>query len=238
MTDLLKLTDPYERKARLYPALLCFMPFVIAIATSSPQVSDWAIGLTSILTTFGGIYLLSNLARDRGKALENRLFEYFGGIPSIVVLRYSNSLIPEPRKVRIHKLLEKLSGIKAPEKSFEKESPTKTDDIYKSWSDILRNKSRDNERYNLLFKENINYGFRRNLFSLKWHCVSSAIISLIILIFNDLNLTKTTQIEFFSLIFIILYISVFLFIINRSWVKVVAFEYAKRLTDTAEIIEK
>jgi hypothetical protein len=66
--------------------------------------------------------------------------------------------------VRYHvRLSSMLSEIILPSAEQEKANPTDADAAYTSCGDYFLSKTRDKERFQLLFQENVNYGFRRNL---------------------------------------------------------------------------
>lgn len=234
MTDITKLTDPYERKARLYPALLCILPIAVAISVSFPVIYSTLSGLVALVAAFGGLQLLSHLARDRGKKLENRLFNEWGGRPSVSIFRHGDSLIPKPVKLRYHELLSERTGISGPSAESEISNSSNADEIYSAWSYYLRTKTRDSKKYSLLFKENINYGFRRNLMGLRWHCLSSGVLGLGIVVIPNMPSVEFTQIEWSIVVLNALYILVFLLIVKGAWVKIIAVEYAKRLAEAVD----
>lgn len=231
MINLSKYTDQYERKARLYPALLCIFPLMAAVSISYPAIFTKLSGLAALAVAIGLLQFISSLARDRGKAMEKDLFEKWGGIPSVVIMRYSDNSIPYPAKIKYHGILSKKSGIQAPTQDFEEKQPQQADDIYLSWSDFLRGKTRDTKKYSLVFKENINYGFRRNLLGLRWYCILSGVAGLIILNLPMLPEGNFTEIAFVISIMIFFYIALFVFVVNDLWVKIVAKEYGKQLLE-------
>ena len=59
-----------------------------------------------------------------------------------------------------------------------KKCAEEADEIYRSWSNYLRTNVRDIEKYNLLFAELINYGFRRNVYGMKYFYSLGGILSL------------------------------------------------------------
>ena len=90
----------------------------------------------------------------------------------------------------------------------------------------------------MLFKENTNYGFRRNLWGMKTWAI------LILIVATSIHLVVATDFFYnysfkpnkdaylylgFSIIFIF-----WIFIVNPNWVRIVADEYAKRLYETLE----
>lgn len=231
MIDLSKFTDPYERKARLYPALICLFPIMIGVSISYPKVFSTLSGFVALAAAVGLLQLLSHLARDRGKSLEEGLYKKWGGMPSVTIFRHRDNRIPSPAKLKYHAVLSKISKINAPSKEDELQQPTKADEIYLSWSDYLRGKTRDQKKYSLLFKENINYGFRRNVLGIKWFCVLSSVIAVAILFVPVFNGGEITKIIIATTSFCMLYLFVFLFVVKASWVRVVAEAYGKQLIE-------
>ncbi len=231
MIDFSKITDPYERKARLYPALICLFPVMVSISLSFPKVYSTLSGFVALAAAIGVMQLMAHLARDRGKHLEQTLFEAWGGMPSVVILRYRDKTIPGPAKTKYHAVLAKKSNIVAPTELFEKENPKEADDIYESWSDFLRGKTRDGKKYALVFKENINYGFRRNLLGIKRFCILSALISFVILLFPSLKSLMLSEIQIATGTLLIIYTMIFIFVVSDRWVKTVANAYSKNLIE-------
>jgi hypothetical protein len=117
----------------------------------------------------GGIFLLSQLARDAGKNGEKALFESWGGTPSVAIFRHRDTRLDSITKARYHKTLTALvKGTKAPSVEDERVAPAAADLVYTSWSSYLRVRARDDaKKYPLVLQENINYGYRRNLWGLR-----------------------------------------------------------------------
>ncbi len=175
--ELSKYLDVYDIRARLFPALLSILPVTIAIYLYTPSLFLVAEELLALFAGFGGVYLLAQLARDRGKALEQGLFDKWSGMPSVTILRYRSSILPAASLSKLHHDLEELTGIQAPTPDFENRDPAADDDLYRSWSDCLRSKTKDTTEFALLFKENISYGFRRNFLGLKRFTILFSLLS-------------------------------------------------------------
>jgi len=188
-------------------------------------------GLVALAVSVGMLQLLANLARDRGKSLEGTLFEQWDGMPSVRFFRHRDLTIPSPAKIKYHAILSKASKIKSPSAKEEEQNPQQADEIYLSWSDFLRGKTRDTKKYSLLFKENIGYGFRRNLFGIRWFCVVSSLIGLGLTNAEVIVGEQATDITVAVSLLLSVYAVVFLFVVNRAWVKVVADAYAKQLIE-------
>ena len=231
MIDLAKITDPYERKARLYPALICLFPLMVGMSITFPKVYSTLSGLVALAAAIGGVQFLSHLARDRGKKLEPNLFKSWGGTPSVSILRHSNELISPPAKRKYHSVLETKSKIAAPSVDDENCNPEKADEIYSAWSDFLRGKTRDTKKFPLVFKENINYGFRRNLLGIRWHCICSALIALVVIFIPSLESLILSENQIAIGLFLVAYVFIFIFVVNRDWVRTVANAYSRNLIE-------
>jgi hypothetical protein len=229
--------DKYSIKARLYPALIVLLPILFLAIYYIVNFKVYFHYLTAFVSVGLFSFLLSQLARDKGKKIEPNLYNFWGGKPTIQILRHSDKTIDIHTKKRIHNFLnENLVGIIIPTKEQEMENLKHADEIYESCSNHLISKTRDNIVYELLFKENINYGFRRNLYGMRIWGISILIISTFTHLllstdfFKSISFKPGKEIILYSLFSIS---ALFWFVVvNRNWVKLMGFEYAKRLYET------
>lgn len=231
--------DEYERKARLYPALLLIAPI---IGTVFVLLSiEMAIGAT-ILISSGGAYLLTQLARDKGKEKEPKLFKEWGGMPSIAVFRHIDNQLDKITKAKYHEqLIHLVEGTTAPTIEQEEADPSSADEIYTAWSNYLRRNTRG-EKFPLVRKELMNYGYRRNVYGMRPIGILVSLISLVTCAIRLYFVYGSTSqydealilAEAFSLVFSLLWIFQF----TASWVRIPAFEYAKRLAESVDILSK
>lgn len=169
ISESINLFDDYNRKARLYPALLTIGPFFWTVAAFDPNLIIGSLShvLSSLILFSGALTLLSNLARWRGKISERTLIEKWGGWPSTSLLRHRDVTIESFTKARYHRELETIcEGLKMPTEEEEKINPSEADARYRSATRRLIEKRRE-KKYQLLHSENAQYGFRRNLLGLK-----------------------------------------------------------------------
>lgn len=229
----------YSLKARVYPLIITLIPIVLVGIIYSFQLKSIYELLISLGVTTSLFFLFSQIGRDKGRKLENEMWKKWKGTPSTQILRFSNDTIDLHTKRRYHNFLKEKTKIgNELTEEFESENLIDADSIYTSWSKYLISKSRDTKKYNLLFQENTNYGFRRNLLGLK----PIAIAIIILLIIGSLGYSYF--ISNFKFVFsqellltgIVLLISLlfWLLIVNEKWIKYVAFEYAKRLMETID----
>lgn len=168
MTKAALVLDPYERQARLSPAFLCLAPaMVMTVSLYSSQLwSLWS--LASLTVTVGVMYLLADVARSLGKAKEEKLRARWGGLPSTQVLRHSNDVFDAVTKSRYHAFLAKKIKVDFPSEADERANPAAADAIYAAGCTWLREATRDKKKFALLFGANVNYGYRRNGYGLRW----------------------------------------------------------------------
>ena len=68
MMDMLNsLFDPYDRKARLAPALLCALPLFVSLLLLVPEVGTLWGAVGGLVLYCGGAKFLTQVGRDQGK---------------------------------------------------------------------------------------------------------------------------------------------------------------------------
>lgn len=241
------ITDPYERQARLFPALLALLPLFITVGSIyGPRLS----ALTNVVTVIiacGGLYLLAQVSRDRGKALEARLFAQWGGKPSTQLLRHRDPSIEAATKSRYHVFLSRKLAQALPAPSHEDDNPKSADDVYQSAVRWLLNHTTDHERFQLLFKENISYGFRRNALGLKPLGLFIAIACVVFVLvkygvvtasgWSNLSLSKLPDEAWLSLVVSLVAVAVWITFFTKQRVRAAAFTYAETLLRACDVLE-
>jgi hypothetical protein len=158
-----KVTDPYDRQARLCPALLCLLPLLALVALLyAPNVSALT-GVVTLAVSCGGLFLMTNICREMGKRLEHRLYGEWGGKPTTQLLRHGGGTLDSVTKRRYHAFLAAKINTTFPDAEQEKSDPAKGDEAYQSGARWLLDHTRpEGGKCDLLFRDNAAYGFRRN----------------------------------------------------------------------------
>jgi hypothetical protein len=229
--------DAYSLKARVYPCTIVLLPCFLLAIFYVTNIEVYYHYFTSFAAFGVFSFLLAQIGRDNGKKKENELFKHWGGKPTSMILRHSNDHLDIHTKKRFHAKLEQtIPDIEFPTHEEEMENLQAADVIYDSCTKFIISKTRDTSKYALLFKENINYGFRRNLWGMKTWAIG--FIAICILVHSFMMTQKFTSIEtvstkdwMLSSIFI-LFVLFWSLIVNREWVKTTAFAYAERLHET------
>lgn len=163
-----KFFDKYVWQARVWPGFLTFLPLVMAFFAWDPKIEDAAKPFVSVAVGAGIIALLASVARSAGKKAETRLVKKWGGLPTTILLRHSDPTIDKGTKRRYHGALAKLvSTARVPSPEQEAADLGAADGVYQAWTRYLIAKTREKKRFDLVFAENMEYGFRRNLFGLR-----------------------------------------------------------------------
>ena len=235
--------DAYTGMARVIPAFIIALPLALICYTWMPD--SFAVlegGLGKALSKgalasglFAAVaFVVSQATRDAGKRLEARLWPEWDGSPSVRFLRHRDTAIDSVTKCRFHKRLVELGAVPSmPTLDDENLDPTGSDAFYRSASDWLRAKTRDEKKFNLIFKENVNYGFQRNLLGCK-------LIGLVICAISAgsigfaIYLGKLPLLEAGATVMVALFL---LTAVNESSLRRISDDYAKRLLEAIDQLE-
>lgn len=247
MTELEKYFDHYVISARIKPIFFVFLPIVLAVFITEPLVQSWGATILTFLVTFGVISFLSNTLSIAGNSAQVKLFDKWGGAPTTRFLRHSDTYIDQITKKRYHDWLTKnIEGLTMPSPEEESQDRDRADIIYLSAANYLLEKTRDISKFNMLYKDLVNYGFVRNLFALRWWGVGSSFLAITIFGFDtDMtvqsaksisDLLDSSLLSFLGTIVAAVMLITFLFVVNEELVKSRAERYAKSLLSCCEVI--
>lgn len=170
------LPDQYVRKARLYVTVLLVLPAALAIAcvvggtvldTATPQGKGLA-GSTVVALVAGALLMLAEQVARAGRKQQPYLFHKWGGPPLNEAIHGRGDDEHRETWQRIRRLLVEQVGGDAGDnpKSRDLESE-------------LKELTRDKTKFAMVFHENCNFGFRRNLFGVKPWGVGSAATAIV-----------------------------------------------------------
>ncbi|WP_180644567.1 hypothetical protein [Acinetobacter bereziniae] len=240
--------DQYSLSARVRPALFIVLPIILTAYILFEPLRTLLGSLLTILLTCGVVNFFSNQMSSKGNLIQQTLFTKWGGAPTTLILRHSNNELDKYTKQRYReKLVSLVSNFKNVTERAERSNPANADQYYISAINYLKEKTRDSKKYPLILKENMNYGFSRNLLAFKTTAIviilASLLISLSIIFvkfkdkYVDINSLSLLPSEYYVLIILhIIFLLIWCFMINETWVKVRAYAYAKRLLSSCEEI--
>ena len=232
--------DPYTWKARIAPVLIALLPVGLAVYVWFPGPSMAArlavpAGISALL-----LLLLSELGRDMGKRAEPKLWEDWGGAPTTQRLRFTAPGVNVMLVGRHHRLLSELIPDHAlPTASEEAADPEAADQAYEVATRWLRDNTRNTSEFELVFKENTSYGFRRNLYGLKPLALPVAVVGAALCVVGGQPLTGDIEVDWAmatsgNLALTILWLAWF----RPSWVRIPAEACADRLFEACERLHR
>lgn len=233
--------DPYSIRARLLPALILCIPLGFAVGSWLPlDEPTWGL-LSSSVVAVACSAILSEFVRDRGKMIEKELFSAWSHKPTTLMLSYAHTSLNHDTLHRYHdKLRSLLPALQLPNSQVEEaENMTSSIGAYESATDFLRERTRDKSRFPLVFAENVQYGFRRNLFGVR---ALASLFCIAAILSNDARLGlplwfPDVEISWLSASYLaasILLLLYFLYKLTEGWVRVVGDEYARQLLSSLD----
>lgn len=226
--------DEYNRRARLYPALLAALPISTAAVVLGITRAEWWSSIAGLVVASGFWGLISQIGRHSGKKREPELWRSWAGAPTTILLRYQGN--SNPVRVReLHKRLSRMTGMAFPTPEEEARDLQHADNIYGAATDQLRRATRNREQFPLVFEENCHYGYRRNVLGLRsWAigiCLVTAVV-LAVLVVIDSSLVHSGRGVLTGLAALNLVAAgAWWRLVNADWVKQPAFAYAQRLLE-------
>lgn len=239
MENIKKCFDDFTFYARVMPVLVIMLPVIIleickgSITSNILDVSLYTI-ISIIFLTFA-----SKISREFGKQYEGKMYSELGGMPTTIILRYSNNILDIVTKKRYHKKLNKvINGINLP--INEEDENLESDEQYKSAMNWLRNYANTHRQTELrVYQELKEYNFWRNLYGSRF--ISGGLYLLIAIrefvLIDNFNIRKMfvqPYPTYIYLLIMILSIILLLCSVNKKTVKRKGFDYAKALAEVCE----
>lgn len=223
--------DSYQLKAGLTPAIITLLPLFPILFYCVPginSITDFAFPLIVISAL---LYILASICRTLGRNMEKKIFNSWGGKPTSVLLRQTDTTIDRQTKARYYSTIHNLlPDLHLPTKSEEEADMENCDEIYDSVSKYLRANTRSAE-HQLLKCENEDYGMWRNIYGLK--CISIWVATLAVPVYVILMVLGQMSYTFscFGLVLSLCGIVFQVFVVRERMIKVHAFRYAERLLE-------
>lgn len=235
----MRLPDTYTWRARTLPVIIVCLPALILLGGGVAWQSRLGIALGLTITVASA--LASQLGRDRGRRRQAALWQSWGGSPTLQLIRHQGSRHPD-RVARLHTAVQDVLGDTLPSAPEEQADPEAADAAYEDVIAKLRDRTRDRTRFPLVFDENANYGFRRNLLGLRPWGLGIALAVLLVAILLTLFTSGTLDHRAarwavpaaVSLLLLLFWAAV----VTPDWVRVPADAYAQRLLEAIETLRE
>ncbi len=233
------LLDRYSLGARVAPAFVSLIPAILAVGATAPETLslNWSGGAT--IVSIAASFFFAQFGRNFGKIKEPGLWAQWGGAPTTQLLRHRNTSINPLSRERYHKRLRQLRpDLPFPDAEAEAANPEKADTVYAELVRFLIERTRDTKRFPLVMKENINYGFLRNLWGLKPIGCSVALLSVAICAANVARVyligSVFPVVSALMLSAAVVSLGLWVFWVTPNNVRVAADAYAHRLLEASQ----
>lgn len=227
------LLDMYTLRARVYPGLLVLLPPLVTYAAAFPGQFTSVTALGPLLVAGGVLYLLSHLVREAGKAKESALWRKWGGKPTTAMLRLRAPAPPHSRDLIRSRLARIAPDVELPSLEDERADRAAADLRYEAAVSVLREATRNQERFPVVFAENVAYGFRRNTWAIKPLGVGASMLSLLavflLLVGSHGTPGPATPLPWVAFTLDILFTGFWLLSVTDGWVRRAATNYAEAL---------
>ena len=194
----------------------------------------------------GSLWLIQTI-RDRGKALEAQLYRSWGGKPSVAMLRHRDDRLDSTTKTRYRRILcSAVPDLVLASPEDERNDPEQADARLESANRWLLAQTTDHARFALLFTENVNYGYRRNLLGMKRIALGLDAVALVLLTVVGIvcwtgqvaSTTESLDLEWWaSLAIVVVHTLVFIGYVRADWVRAAAETYAGQLLAACDSLE-
>ena len=235
--------DSYTLQARLMPTYIVLLPVAVGLQVWLPEGAILERLGTILVAPAPLAILLAQLGRDRGYRLQKQLWTSWGGVLTTQMLRHRRTEGNPVMQQSYHAYIERLfPNLTIPTSEEENANPQAADRVYEAATRQLIAATRDRDRFPLIYKENVNYGFRRNLWGLRplglILSIGGAVICLVRwLLSADPVAPPSQNIDWFLACGACLVMaSLWVFWIKRSWVRIPAEAYAERLFESCELL--
>ena len=146
-------SDPYNRRARLQPALLIVLPVLVIALLLFPDAETRAATILGVIAYFGGAAFVAQQARELGRKLEPKLYDEWGGKPSVALLRHSDATISSVTKKRYYDFLaDNIAGFELPTSEQEQANHSAADESYKEATDWIHTQTAGPQKSHPLFE--------------------------------------------------------------------------------------
>jgi len=231
--------DTYSVRARAAPVFVVLIPVIVAVTAWVPDGLSLKLGSAAMIVSVGLSMLVGQIGRDFGKRKEPALWKSWDGPPTTQFLRHRDTKFNPVVRNRYHRCIKKLRpDLKIPTPEQEAKDALAADQIYSAASRYLISATRNTKKFPLIFKENVNYGFRRNLWGLKPVGLVIVTLSTLICVLHlwisyQANSGPSTE-SIAGIVIDFALLLLWIFWITPSAVRIAAEAYAERLLEACE----
>jgi hypothetical protein len=224
--------DTYTLRARVAPLCIAILPAVVAMIAAGVAANASGVIFAAVIGAVAIVVAI--VVRDAGRRLQPSLWEDWGGSPTLRRLRWSESTDREGT-ARLHSDIEAVTAIHLPTAREEEMDANEADSKYERAIGVLRDLTRDQSRFPLVFDENVDYGFRRNSLGIR---TFGLVVGVIVLALSAaFSIGSPTPGWLISDVVALLAVIFWAGMVNPQWVRSAAERYADKLMDAVQVLK-
>lgn len=224
--------DFYERRAHLGPAALAAAPAIVLCLSLLPSLENVGAVLAFLFSAI--LVIICTVVRGLGRNLEAGLWLSWGGPPTTQMLRWRGKASPT-EQARRHRLLEGIVGEPMPTRADEEADLGESDARYQTATTALRQLTRDGPEFELIRRQNADYGMRRNCLGLR--PIALAVAGIVLALSVILFIAQGEAWHFWlPALASAVALTSWWFFVSGEWVRSAADLYAVRLLEAIETL--
>ena len=231
--------DDFTMMAEVAPAIIMVLPILVLALCHGALSGEWTEASIEFVIAAALLYFLARVVREWGKSYQEKMYKRLKGMPTTIVMRFSDDRIDEMSKTKYHKRFnDKGEQYQLPMSLDEEEQDTLSDSKYINAVKDLRVYANSNRNdYPRVYQELKKYNYWRNLYG----CKKIAVVMYVILIIKEFFSIEEFQLEEVFLnplpkysIFwgLIIWTMIYCIFVTKKIVERNAFDYAITLVET------
>lgn len=225
------LFDNYNIRARLCPSLILLSPVLINMYLIIDIIRELSTTIVVFIVSLAISNLLILISRYQGDKKIEKILDK--DVLADNILKPTNNILDNITKQRYYDFLNK--NIKDVNLNMKCDN----EDEYKTSIKWLKRQTRDKSKHSLIFEENINIGFCKNLYGLKCYgiVVSISLIT-ILLVYSyikfELSIVTIPLEIILSLCIDIMFLLIWIFAVNRKIINLTYKKYSLALLESCD----
>ena len=234
-----KVFDDFTVAAELTPAIIVVLPILVIALCRGRLSGEWTEASIEFVIGIAILYFLAKVAREWGKSYQEKMYKRLKGMPTTIVLRFSDERIDKISKIKYHKWFnDKSEQYQLPMSLGEEEQDTMSDSkSINAMKDLRVYANANRNEYPRVYQELKKYNYWRNLYG----CKKLAIAICVVLILREVVNVRKFRLEevflnpipkysiFWGLIIWMMFYCIF---VTKRVVERNAFGYAVTLIET------
>jgi hypothetical protein len=234
--------NEYQRYARLAPGLLIVLPIALTITIFGIPEQAALSSVLTLLSLAGGPLLLAEIVSHRGRKSQVKIWKSWNGPPTTRFLRLREETDNKTRRLKWRESIQSVTDVAFLNARRERARPEEADERIDVAVSMIRDLTRDTQKFPVVWTENKSYGYHRNVYGVRWFGRVAAIVTLIVVLavmlitYRKAGSVQLTWQNVAALMVNTGFVLLWFYLPSKDRMKVVAERYAFQLLQAANIL--